>query len=63
MGIASLILVIYMGNVQITAGNHTDFLLAFKAAFSILTVLCLVGIFASVARGKLKGSEPEQEET
>lgn len=54
MGIASLVLVSLMGNVQINAENSGELLLPIKITFSILTVLCFFGIFASIARGKMR---------
>ncbi len=57
IGIASLILAIYMGNVQITSSNYPLFLTAIKITFTILAVLCFGGIFASVARGKINRVE------
>lgn len=59
MGITSLILVIYMGDVQVSTSNQGDFLLAIKASFTIMTILCFIGIFASIARGELKRSETQ----
>lgn len=53
MGVASLILVIYLGNVQISIANASNLLIAIRVTFTILTVLCFAGIFASYARGKM----------
>lgn len=53
MGITSLVLAIYMGNAQISS-SHPGFLAAVRVTFIILTVLCIAGIFASIARGKAK---------
>ena len=54
MGIASLILVIYMGNAQINVENSSNLIEPIKVTFVILTLLCFLGIFASIARGKMK---------
>ena len=54
MGITSLVMVFYMGNVQISHSNYPNFLISIKATFIILTILCFLGIFASIARGKNK---------
>ncbi|KPU45681.1 multidrug resistance protein Stp [Oxobacter pfennigii] len=56
LGITSLIMALYMGNESINASNQTAFIGAVKVTFSILTVLCIAGIFASVARGKINRS-------
>jgi len=52
MGITSLVMVFYMGNIQISRSNHPNFMISFKVTFIILTLLCFFGIFASIARGK-----------
>ncbi len=59
MGITSLILAIYMGNVKITSSNLPSFLISVKVTFTILTILCFLGIFASIARGKVSRVEGE----
>jgi len=53
MGITSLVMVFYMGNIQISRSNHPNFILSIKVTFIILTILCFFGIFASIARGKI----------
>jgi EmrB/QacA subfamily drug resistance transporter len=52
-GIAMLVSAIYLGSSQIVPGNYPQLLMAMKAAFMILTVLCTLGIIASLARGKM----------
>ncbi len=54
MGITSLVMVFYMGNVQISRSNYPNFLISIRVTFIILTILCFFGIFASIARGKIK---------
>ena len=54
MGIAMLIFAIYIGRVQITPEYYPLFLRSAKAAFIIFAVLCFGGIFASLARGKVR---------
>lgn len=54
MGIAMLIFAIYIGRVQITPEHYTLFLRSAKAAFIIFASLCFGGIFASLARGKVR---------
>lgn len=53
MGITSLVMVFYMGNIQISRSNHPNFIISIKITFIILTILCFFGIFASIARGKI----------
>lgn len=54
MAITSLVMVIYMGNISISLDYHPGFLESIKVNFAILTILCFLGIFASIARGKIK---------
>ena len=54
MGIAMLIIAIYIGRVEITPEYYPSFLMSAKVTFIIFAVLCFGGIFASLARGKLR---------
>ncbi|MBM4162031.1 MAG: MFS transporter [Ignavibacteria bacterium] len=54
MGIVVLILAVTMGRVAITPEHYADFLQSMRAAFIIFTALCGLGIFASLARGKVR---------
>jgi hypothetical protein len=60
MGIATLIFSLFIGRVQITPENYTSFLTCLKTAFVTFALLCVTGIFASLARGTLR-PEPEPE--
>jgi len=53
MGIATLVFSLHIGPVQITPQYYAVFLESMKTAFTIFAVLCVLGIFASLARGKL----------
>ena len=53
MGIATVVFSIYIGRVQITPERYTEFLDSLHTAFIIFTVLCALGVFASLARGEL----------
>ncbi|NJD78595.1 MAG: MFS transporter [Candidatus Methanoperedens sp.] len=53
-GIATLILTIYVGNVQIAPEYYSLFLGSERTAFIVFATLCFVGIFASLARGKVR---------
>ncbi len=53
-GIATLILAIYVGKVQIAPENYFLYIRSEKAAFTVFAILCFIGIFASFARGKLR---------
>ncbi|MDH4223418.1 MAG: MFS transporter [candidate division Zixibacteria bacterium] len=52
MGIAMLLFALYIGRVQIMPQNFPLFLKSTKVAFIIFALLCFLGIFASLARGK-----------
>ncbi len=54
MGIAMLVFAVYIGRAEITPENYPAFLRSAKCAFIIFTALCFGGIFASLARGKVR---------
>jgi EmrB/QacA subfamily drug resistance transporter len=54
MGIAMLMFALYIGRVQITPEYYPFFQQSMKTAFIIFAVLCFGGIFASLARGKVR---------
>jgi len=55
MGMVALVLSVFMGRVEIVPANHHLFLKSMRTAFTISTVLCVIGIFASLARGRIRG--------
>jgi MFS family permease len=54
MGIATLIVAVYLGNVQITPVYYPVFLKSMNAALLVFAAFCFLGIFASLARGKVR---------
>ncbi|MFC1919608.1 MFS transporter [Chloroflexota bacterium] len=54
MGIAMLILGVYVGKVEISPEHHQDLISGLKVAFIIFASLCFVGIFASLTRGRVR---------
>jgi MFS family permease len=54
MGVAMLMFALYMGRVQITPECYPLFQQSMKTCFIIFAVLCFGGIFASLARGKVR---------
>jgi EmrB/QacA subfamily drug resistance transporter len=54
LGIALLIFSVVIGHVEITSEYTVQFLTSTRIAFSIFTVFCVFGIFASLARGKVR---------
>ena len=53
MAIVMLLFSLYVGRVQITPEYYGAFLQSVKMAFIISAILCFLGIFASLARGKV----------
>jgi hypothetical protein len=60
MGIAMLLFALYIGRFQITPEYYALFLKSVRTAFIIFAVLCFVGIFASLARGRVRGEDSKQ---
>jgi MFS family permease len=56
MGIVLFILSIFIGKVKITAENYDQFLISLRISFLIFTIICTAGIFASLARGRLRSA-------
>jgi len=53
MGIASVMFALYIGPINITAEVLPAFLNCFKTTFLVLGAICIMGIPASLARGKI----------
>jgi EmrB/QacA subfamily drug resistance transporter len=53
IGIASLVIAVVMGQVEITPDRYPAFLQAFRLGMLVFAALCAVGIVASMARGTL----------
>jgi EmrB/QacA subfamily drug resistance transporter len=54
MGIATLVFSIFIGKVRITPANFTHFLSGMRASFVIFFILCVGGVFFSLARGRVR---------
>jgi hypothetical protein len=52
MGIATLILQVFIGNSPISAQNAAEFMSSMRTTFIVFVVLCIVGLFSSLARGR-----------
>lgn len=52
MGIATLILQQYIGNDPISAQNASGFMTSMRTTFAVFVILCIIGVFASLARGR-----------
>jgi MFS family permease len=55
MGTAMLIFALFIGRVAITPAVFSRYLAALRTAFFIFGGLCAAGVFASLARGKIRG--------
>lgn len=53
MSIVTLLVAIFVGRVALTAAEPADLMVMLRVAFVIFTVLCLLGIAASLARGRV----------
>ncbi len=62
MGLAMLLLSVFIGNVTITPANAGRFLLTTRVAFGLFAALCVPGVLASLARGNLARQSPDPEQ-
>jgi EmrB/QacA subfamily drug resistance transporter len=60
MGIATMIIALYIGRVQITPNQYGQLLMATKIGFAVFAVLSIAGIFFSLNRGNLRKESPPQ---
>ncbi|MBW2205842.1 MAG: MFS transporter [Deltaproteobacteria bacterium] len=56
MGIATLIFAVFIGRVPISVETYPAFMKSMQTAFTVFSLLCFGGIFASLVRGKLRGN-------
>jgi hypothetical protein len=54
MGLATLVFSLYLGSAQIVPENHLRFLAAMKTAGLFFAGLCVLGVFASHVRGRMR---------
>jgi hypothetical protein len=54
MGIATLVISLFIGRVQITAEVHGDLVKSASITFIIFAALCLIGFFCSMVRGNVR---------
>jgi len=52
MGVAMLLLALFVGRTQITPVQHPALLAGTRIAFGVFSLLCVLGTFASLARGR-----------
>ncbi|MCZ7609861.1 MAG: MFS transporter [Ignavibacterium sp.] len=53
MGIVIIIISVFIGSEKISAANQDAFLTSLRTAFILFSLLCFLGVFASLARGKV----------
>ncbi len=54
MGIVIMVLALYLGDSDVGVSNASQYVDGMRYAFMVFAVLCLVGVFASLARGHSK---------
>jgi MFS family permease len=54
MGIATLIISLFLGDEVVTVSNHHLFLSSFKTALIVFAFTCVLGVAASMVRGKVR---------
>jgi len=54
MGIVMMVLALFIGKADIAPGNYESFVKGLRIAFTVFAVACFGGVFASLARGKMK---------
>jgi MFS family permease len=58
MGIVTILFTIFLGGNAITPALHAPFLDSTTCAFLIFGILCVAGVFASLARGRVRPQTP-----
>jgi EmrB/QacA subfamily drug resistance transporter len=57
MAIATLIIHLYLGNVKLSLSAHDTLGESISTSFAIFAIICVVGVFASLARGNINVGE------
>lgn len=52
MAVATMVFNVIIGNAKISSANHHLFIHSTKIIFILFSILCFIGVFASLARGK-----------
>lgn len=55
MGIVMMILALYLGSAEVGPKSTGEFVSSMRTSFTVFAVLCFGGIFASLARGRVRG--------
>jgi hypothetical protein len=62
MSFAMMVFSLYLGAVEITPQYYPEFLSSVKVSFAVFSALCILGILASLARGKLRAENQNMDE-
>lgn len=54
MSVTTLIMTLYLGSEKIGPGNLPGFMRSMNTAFAVSAALCVLGVFASLARGRVR---------
>lgn len=60
MGVVMMVFAAHLGEAEIRSDNLPAFVTSQRAVFTVCAVLCAVGIFASLARGRLRDGQDGQ---
>jgi hypothetical protein len=61
MSIVAFIMNVFIGNRIITGSQHLAFIGCARVSFAVFGVLCTLGIFASLARGRVRREAGKRE--
>jgi hypothetical protein len=54
MGIATLVFSLFIGKARIVPANYPLFMRSMRVSFGVFFVLCVCGVFFSLARGRVR---------
>jgi EmrB/QacA subfamily drug resistance transporter len=54
LGIATIFISLYLGSQEITHALADQFMQSYKLSFALFAVMCFIGVFASLARGRVR---------
>lgn len=54
LGIATMFIAVYVGSTEMSSELSSEFMKAFQPAFMVFALLCFIGVFASLTRGRLR---------
>ena len=59
MAIVTVLIALYVGDVSLTVAHSPMLLKSFRTAFMVFSILCVAGVFASLARGNIRKPSSE----